>query len=204
MKIRVKAHEKSTRRTAPWVAAGTLAAYTVLGSRMAAPARAGEVSLDSESGPALQGQQPVRRFDIPADSLETVLGAFQSVSGVTITLPAGSIKGLASPGVSGDYTAERALQRLLEGTGVAYRFTAPDAAVLQIRLRESVEVTAVARSVSSPKYTEPLRDIPADDHGRPARGHRGAERDHAARRAAQRPRASRSRPGKAACPRATT
>ena len=160
MKIRVKATEKGTRRTAPWVAAGTLAAYTVLGGRMAAPARAGEVSLDSESGPALQGQQPVLRFDIPAGSLETVLGAFQTVSGVTVTLPAGSIKGLASPASRATTRPSRRCGGCSRGPASPTASPRPDAAVLELRLRETVDVTAVAQPVSSPKYTEPLRDIP--------------------------------------------
>ncbi len=160
MKIRVKASERRSRRTAPWVAAGTLAAYTALGSRSAALAKGVEVDTTLEEAPAEQGQQPVLRYDIAAGALETVLAAYQSASGVVLTLPADSIKSLSSPGVSGVYTAEQALQKLLSGSGVTFRFSAPDAAALQVRLRESVEVTASVRAVASPKYTEPLRDIP--------------------------------------------
>jgi catecholate siderophore receptor len=63
--------------------------------------------------------------------------------------------------VSGLYTPEQALGRLLTGTNISYRFTAPQAAMLEVGgLAESVEVTERESTLSSPKYSEPLRDTP--------------------------------------------
>ena len=102
----------------------------------------------------------IRRYAIPEKPLETVLAAYQSASGVTVTFPADLVRGITSPGVSGMFTAEQALARLLDGTSLTSRFTAPFAAVIEIRIAsESVDVTATTRVVS-PKFTEPLRDIP--------------------------------------------
>jgi catecholate siderophore receptor len=46
------------------------------------------------------------------------------------------------------------------GTGVTYRLTGPEAVTVDLRREESVLVTARVSGVSSPKYTEPLRDVP--------------------------------------------
>lgn len=102
----------------------------------------------------------VRRYDIPGGPLETVLSAYQAASGVTVTYAADLVRGISSGGVSGRFTAEQALRQLLEGTSLAFRFTAPFAATVEIRLTsEAVEVTALTRA-ASPKYSEPLRNIP--------------------------------------------
>ncbi len=102
----------------------------------------------------------VRRYEIPAGPLDTVLAAYEAASGVTVTVLADLTRGVGSAGVSGMFTADQALQRLLMGTSLTVRFTAPFAAVVEIRLaNESVDVTATAR-VASPKFTEPLRNTP--------------------------------------------
>ncbi len=68
---------------------------------------------------------------------------------------------LPSPGVSGVYTVEQALKQILAGTGITYRVTAAETVTLELQgLAASVEVTGSVSPPSSPKYTEPLRDIP--------------------------------------------
>ena len=67
---------------------------------------------------------------------------------------------LQSPGVSGFFTVQEALDQLVVGTSLAARLTEPSAALLDIQAQtESVEVSASAPSVRSPKYPVPLRDI---------------------------------------------
>jgi catecholate siderophore receptor len=103
---------------------------------------------------------PARRFDIAAGPLEDVLAAFTSATGMRITLASDTLRTVQSPGVSGLFTIEQAIEQLLAGTNVTYRFVAPQAIELRLAgTTETVEVTA-GRIVSSPKYTEPLRDIP--------------------------------------------
>ena len=106
---------------------------------------------------------PVRRYDIPAGPLDTLVAAFQITAGVEIRAANPAILGIASPGVSGSYTVEQALGKLLAGTGVDYRFTAPNRVTLELRhVATSVEVTANvdALAASSPKYSEPIVNIP--------------------------------------------
>lgn len=62
-------------------------------------------------------------FDIPAQPLSSALNAFAAKVDAQMSYPASLAEGLKSPGVSGRYTAEEALQRLLKGTGIGHRFT---------------------------------------------------------------------------------
>ena len=103
----------------------------------------------------------MRRFDIPAAPLDVVLERFRVVSGLRVRVADPAIGTLQSPGVAGLFTAEQALKQLLTGTSVGFRFTDADAVTLELAgTSEFVEVTGRPRSVASPKYTEPLRDIP--------------------------------------------
>lgn len=101
----------------------------------------------------------MRRFDIPAGTLDTVLAAFRRGSGVEVIVARPEIGFINSAGVSGEFTPALALRRILSGTGVSHHFTGPNTVTLDLRLRETVEVTAATR-VASPKVTEPLRDVP--------------------------------------------
>jgi catecholate siderophore receptor len=102
-----------------------------------------------------------RRYGIPAGPLEAALSAFQAASGVTLTIPSDLTRGLTSFGVSGTYTADQALVQVLRGTSLTFRFTAPFAATLEIRIAsEAVEVSGRVPRASSPTFTQPLRDTP--------------------------------------------
>ena len=144
-----------------WMATGTFVVCTALGTKTINIARAQEppaaVSATSAAGPV----SATHRFDIPSGTLEEALKTFQETTGMRIQMPANAIGGLASPGVSGAYTAEQALRALLGGTGVTYQLTGPDEVRLELEgVATSIEVTAQAAEPSSPKYTAPLRDIP--------------------------------------------
>ncbi|MGH9630713.1 MAG: TonB-dependent receptor plug domain-containing protein, partial [Bryobacteraceae bacterium] len=145
-----------------WLAAGTLVIYTAVGTKTVTLAHAQDTrsALEVSLQAAQAGTSPVRRFDIPPGPLEPVLSAFESASGVKVQLGSEGIGDVASPGVRGVHPIEQALRLLLSGTGVTYRFTAPAMVALELRgPNESVEVTARV-APASPKYTQPLRDIP--------------------------------------------
>jgi hypothetical protein len=135
IKIRTKKrnrNKKSTRswpgKPTYWVAMGTLAAYTAAAGSLGnayAQAAPGKAAASQPAGQT-QGTLPVRRFDIPPGPLSTVLSAFQRVSGLQVVVSRPEIGEIQSPGVSGSYTAEQGLEKLLGGTSVAYRFTATD------------------------------------------------------------------------------
>ncbi|MCZ2080186.1 MAG: TonB-dependent siderophore receptor [Bryobacterales bacterium] len=172
MRIKVKARKKKSlrkfetvqvwpRSPGYWVAVGTLAAYTVAGHDphtilyAQRPKGAPPPVYSQESG-AL----PARQFGIPAGPLDTVIAAFEIASGLQVDIAIPAIGEVQSPGVSGFLPVEEALNKLLTGTGVTYHFTKPGRVVLELRgLRQSVEVTDNV-PLSSPKYTEPIRNLP--------------------------------------------
>lgn len=62
-------------------------------------------------------------FDIPAGPLPAALAIFGERSGLTLLYPAELARGRLGKGVSGTLTPETALSRLLQGSGLTYRFT---------------------------------------------------------------------------------
>lgn len=62
-------------------------------------------------------------FAIPAGPLPTALAAFGERSGLAVLYPADLARGRQAQAVSGAYTPEAALTRLLQGSGLTYRFT---------------------------------------------------------------------------------
>lgn len=70
------------------------------------------------------------------------------------------MENLPSKGVSGRATASEALRRILSGTGLAQRPTGAREAVLEFEaVHSSIQVLDTV-PLASPRYTEPLRDIP--------------------------------------------
>jgi catecholate siderophore receptor len=170
----IKQHQSPVRnrRRPCWIFTTAFVASAALSAGLSTKVYAGTMPVPSETGTwAAQaqgnrrtaGDQPAQRFDIASGPLSAVLPVFEKAAGIKVTLGVDSIGLITSPGVSGVFTPQDALARLLEGTNVAVRFTAPGAATLEFRLTaESVDVTAPAPAVvvSSPKYTQPLREVP--------------------------------------------
>jgi catecholate siderophore receptor len=120
------------------------------------------------TGPAratadVQGSQSVFHFEIPAGTIDTVVQAFARMTGWTISVAKDEVRTVASPGVSGTFTADQALQKLLADTGLSYRLTSANSATLDLRgtaasveVRENVE----ALTVSSPKFSQTPLETP--------------------------------------------
>ena len=103
---------------------------------------------------------PVLRFEIPPGPLGPALAAFSEITGLDVQVTDDAVRETGSAGVSGLLTPHQALERLLEGTGVTFRFTGAQEVTLAFEgIGERLDVT-VAPAPSSPKYTEPLRDTP--------------------------------------------
>lgn len=110
----------------------------------------------------VEQQQRQILFDIPADTLETVITKFQKIADFQVVIPNDAMRSISSPGVTGRHTPEQALREILRGTGISYRFSDKRTAILEIHTdTESVEVRDDLRPIlSSPKYTQPLLDTP--------------------------------------------
>ena len=176
MRIKIKARRKKNknRNSNPgswpvayrWAAMGTLVAYSAVGTKTFNVARAQDVQRPGQANGSIsqtQGSQPVRRFDIPAGSLDAVAAAFEQVTGISVSLSKEGFRTLASPGVSGVYTPEQALQKFLTNTGLTYRFASATAVLLDLKsVASTIEVTASgsALAAASPKYSEAPLDTP--------------------------------------------
>ena len=143
----------SGKLTTPVHAQGTLRDPRVVASRAATSSAIGNL----DEGQATR----TATFDIPAGPIGGVADRFHAVTGIRVVFANEDIRELPSPGVSGLMTVEQALDRLLVGTGVGYVFTARDLVTMEIRTSEFVAVSGrETPTVSSPKYTTPLRDVP--------------------------------------------
>lgn len=150
--------------TYKWVAMGTLVAYTAIGGRKIAVVHAQGRSGPAKTQSQTQSAPPKFRFEIAAGPLGNALDTFHVVTGIEVTVANPGIRSLSSPGVTGVYTDEQALQRLLSGTRIAYRFVGPNAVSLSLQsVQQEVTVTADAldaQQVDSSKYTASILDTP--------------------------------------------
>lgn len=173
MRIKAKPRKKlagNVRRTLSardpglWLAVGTLAMTTVTGRSQCALASPvpGADSRASLKAAEQVRTLPVRRFDIPPGPLGEVSDAFQNATGIHIQVSDPALRSLSSPGVSGLYSDEQALARLLQDTGLSYRFVGPMSAAIEVKeIASTISVTEELPAVpTSPKYTEPLRNTP--------------------------------------------
>jgi catecholate siderophore receptor len=103
---------------------------------------------------------PVGRFDIPAGALADAIAVFEQVSGWKVEIPNEKMRTLATQGVTGVLPAGQALKQVLDGTGLRYRMGGSTRAILAFEEAVfSVDVNERA-PLSSPRYTEPLRNLP--------------------------------------------
>lgn len=157
--------KKSTRRGARYWASlfalsSLMASAPYAGSKAMTFTHLRETRGGWEAVSVQEQAQQAQRFNISAGPLEAVLEAFQRQTSLRVIVPIDAIRSIGSPGVNGTYTPEAALQQILTDTGVAYTFTAKETVTLEISgIAASVDIIGRA-TISSPKYTEPLRDVP--------------------------------------------
>ena len=105
------------------------------------------VLLTSPASAQQQDGTGLRDYDIPGGPLDEALIAFIEASGVFLAGDAELASGLRTPGLTGRYTVDEGLARLLAGSGLQYRFTNADTVTLD---------RAVAEPESGPLRLNPL------------------------------------------------
>jgi len=80
--------------------------------------------------PASAQQGQTQSISIPSQPLSAALLALAEQTGLEILFDTRLVEGLAAPAVQGNYTPEQALQRLLAGTDLRYRFSNGDTVTL--------------------------------------------------------------------------
>lgn len=150
--------------TCRWLAVGTVVIYTAIGSRTFSTAAAQELPAGSQGE---TGRAGTVNFHIAPGTLEAVLAEFEDATTIQAIVPDSRMESISSPGVSGVFRPEQALQKLLSGTGLSYRFTGDKIVTLELRrVSTSVSVTASSDTVNEalsetlPKYTEAPGDTP--------------------------------------------
>src|SRR5580704_2387310 len=147
--------------TRGWIAAGTLAAYAVIGGPRSSLAE--KEKSDPAGSTVAEATLPLKKFDIAPGPLDGTVEAYEKATGLTvkIVLPAGTLAGFNSQGVVGLYREDEALRLLLEGTGLNYRVEDASTMVVGVEAKDTVSVTSsVTDAVSMTKFTEPLIDTP--------------------------------------------
>lgn len=165
LKVKIRKKDKSAKnKPRYWILSvttvGILVAYTVGSSRALNTAYIKENRVEIKRNFSDDEDAFKKPFQISPGALAEVLAAFEKATGWRVVIP-DNIRDISSPGVSGDYTEEQALKQILRDTGVIYSFISPKTISLKLQgPAETVEVVDENSSLSSPKYTEPLRDIP--------------------------------------------
>jgi catecholate siderophore receptor len=148
-----------------WLAVGTIAVYTAIGSKtihvaFAQDARAASKNPDRIAyGPALSALQ----FDIAPGPLGEALDRFERAAQLQVRVSSPGIRELQSPGVSGLFKPDRAMDLLLKDTGAAWRFTSARTIIVDLgKVSSTIYVTEKLETLSGsiPKYSGALRDIP--------------------------------------------
>jgi catecholate siderophore receptor len=160
---RKKARRRGTARL--FVLGAAFAASTAtgggLGARLHAAAGVARDAQNQGAGEDQSADAAPIEFAIPPGPLAEALAAFERITRFRVVLGDPAIATLYSPGVGGTKSVRQALEALLTGTSVGYRFTAANVVTLDVRAAgEFVAVTGERGRMTSPRFTEPLRDIP--------------------------------------------
>ncbi|SOC91056.1 hemoglobin/transferrin/lactoferrin receptor protein [Rhizobium sp. AN5] len=119
LQIRINGSGKNAAKPARMT---MLLATTAVVVSMSVPAFA-QSGPNAVNGQRLGGEQGATRpFNIPAQPLSSVVGAFGRQSGLQVTLATPSAGNVRTNAVTGSFTVRDALSRLLAGTGVNFRF----------------------------------------------------------------------------------
>jgi iron complex outermembrane receptor protein len=110
-------------RRGVWIALAS-AMMPVLG-----PSAMAQVDLQEQA----QGQDQSRivRFDIPPQDLDTAMTRLADQAGIRLLGASGDLAGKRTAGLSGNYTIAQALNALLAGSGVGWRFSEANTVVLE-------------------------------------------------------------------------
>ncbi|MFL6446798.1 MAG: TonB-dependent siderophore receptor [Bryobacteraceae bacterium] len=138
-----------------WITVGTLAAYSAAGSGKVALAQSGNTSDPTRRSGTRVEALPVRRYELASGPLSAVLKDFERATQIKVVVPTTELLAISSPGVSGVYTVEEALRRILANTGLTYEFNKDGTVAVKLSsVVTSVDVSGVAPTLSAsmPKY----------------------------------------------------
>jgi catecholate siderophore receptor len=152
---------KPTRSARTWLTLGTAAAYAAVSLTRTSPTWAQNANTPNTKAREQQSLS-VLRLEIPAGPLDVTIAAYQRITGVDVTynVPAETIAGFKSPGVTGLYSEDQALRAILASTGLSYRIDDAGRVTISVAASESVLVEDSTPQLSLDRYPVPLLDTP--------------------------------------------
>ncbi len=105
----------------------------------------------AQGSPSAQSGEK-RDYDIPPQPLGPAMNEFAKTSGLQVSFPSEVAADRHSPGVTGRYSPDEALQALLAGTGMTYRYVSADTVTLQKASEaEPLRMAASEQSTGQPQ-----------------------------------------------------
>jgi iron complex outermembrane receptor protein len=121
---------------------------------------AGPLLAEAASAPLLASAEARQvQLDLASQPLDQALTAFADQAGLHLLYTTEDVAGLQSPALKGNYAVEQALQQLLAGSGVSYRFNDPRTVTLRKDAAQSVNLKPIEVSVAS-RTSAAISEIP--------------------------------------------
>ncbi|MBH3428999.1 TonB-dependent receptor [Pseudomonas alkylphenolica] len=109
--------------------------------------------------PSPDTRESRRHFDIPRQPLASALLSFGSQSGLQVSVDSRLLDERLSAGIQGTMSSEEALQRLLDGSGLGWRYSGPSALVLTPLTQSALNLAnTVVSTRTSPHQGETTLD----------------------------------------------
>ncbi|MBB6253872.1 TonB-dependent receptor [Nitrospirillum iridis] len=135
--------------------------HTLRGLRASASALALAAAALTVTAPTARAAQSVTQFAIAAGDLRAALNAYSRATGLQVLADPALLDGKRTDGVTGGFSAQEALLRLLAGTGLDYTQDG-DSIVLKVGVTKTAAPTpskALAASPLATSDTSPLEEI---------------------------------------------
>lgn len=84
-----------------------------------------QAQMASEAAGGAAAAEPVRRYEVAAGPLATVLNLYVQAAGVLMSFDASALEGLHSPGVQGNHSVAEGFRQVLQGSGFEAVATGP-------------------------------------------------------------------------------
>ena len=106
-----------------------------------------------------------QQFDIPAGDLHSALTAFSRTVELQLLYPADITTGLQTEGLRGSFTPRQALDRLISGTGLGYRFSNADTVTLVQASPPDIggPMQLDAVTVTGARFATPISELPSSN-----------------------------------------
>jgi outer membrane receptor protein involved in Fe transport len=115
---------------------------------------------------AAQAHAQQRAFDLPEQEATKSIPEFARQAGIQISAPSEQLKGMRTPAIRGELTTDEALDRLLEGTGLIYRYLDRHTIAIQSKPVAGIEQDGAVRVAQTEAAAESAGISAGGDNGK--------------------------------------